>query len=231
MGLGGCSEKSKPEATRAAKAGDTNNRPVTDATDVTRSMASGEKAPAPTPDQQVCFECQGSGRMACNHSGCHRGFVECPGPCLKRSSKWEHAVVDGHSANELWHVIHLGNRKKQLVSQAHIGEVFVVRQGEVDRLGKCQQCHGRGQLPCPSCKGKATVLCELCEGKLVIPRTWSTNNNPVLNRQPDLIRLKDGRVYLGKRSGELGERAYIRTRDGQLVTVSKDDFESAAPAK
>ena len=232
LGLAGCSEKKpqKPakaaEPTASAKIPDALEAATEPVASATPTEAKPGTPPTPAADQQVCFQCQGTGQMTCKHTGCDHGFVECPGPCLKRSSKWEHAVVAGFPADELWHVIPLPNGR-QYVSQAHIGEVFVVRNGQVDRLGKCPTCNGRGHLPCPTCGGKARVTCDLCEGRKVIPSAWKTNDNPVLNRQPDLIRLKDGRVFLGKRS-ELGERAFIRTRDGQFITVGKDDFEEAA---
>ena len=234
LGLGpvGCSEKKSQKPAPASE-------PAATAKTAGAPEPAGESAasaapldakpagpPVPAAGQQVCFQCEGSGQMVCQHTGCDHGFVECPGPCLKRSSKWEHAVVEGYPADQLWHVIPLP-KGIQYVSQGHIGEVFVVRNGQVDRLGKCKVCNGTGHLPCPTCHGKAKVTCDLCEGRKVIPAAWKTNDNPVLNRQPDLIRLKDGRVFLGKRS-ELGERAFIRTRDGQFITVGKDDF--AEPA-
>ncbi|HTH48151.1 MAG TPA: hypothetical protein VMB21_11605 [Candidatus Limnocylindria bacterium] len=231
LGPVGCSEKPKSEPTAAKAAAIPPATADVAATPApAEAVASVDKAPTPAADQQVCFECQGTGRTACHHPGCDHGFVECPGPCLKRSSKWEHAVIPGHAPDELWHMIHIGNGRKQPVSQGHIGEVFVVSNGEVQRVGKCQQCNGRGQIGCPTCKGKGTVPCELCAGQKVIPAAWKTNDNPVLNRQPDLLRLKDGRLFLGKTS-ELGERVYIRTRDGQFITVGKDDFEEEKPAK
>lgn len=229
LGLGGCSEKPKAKSAQTVTEAVT-NEPTADTSGAAAPVAAQKKTPAPGADEQVCFECQGTGLMTCNHTGCDHGFVECPGPCLKRSSKWEHAAVEGHPASELWHVIPLGGGHEQLISQAHIGEVFAVRGNQVERLGKCQQCNGRGRVACPTCKGKAQITCNLCEGKLVVPRTWSTNDNPVLNRQPDLIRLKDSRVFLGKRS-ELGDRVFIRTRDGKLVTLSKDDFPPAPEGK
>jgi hypothetical protein len=234
-GLVGCSEKKpKPAAKSAeaaveARASAESGTPEPAMALVAPVAGQLDGAPTPAADQQVCFQCLGTGQMTCTHKGCDHGFLDCPGPCLKRSDKWEHAQIEGHGPDELWHMIHLGNGRKQPVGWGHIGEVFVVRNGQVDRLGKCQQCNGTGHLPCHTCKGKAKVTCELCEGHRVIPAAWKTNDNPVLNRQPDLLRLKDGRVFLGKRS-ELGERAFIRTRDGQFITVGKDDFaEPKAP--
>ena len=170
LGLVGCSEKKPtsqaklPEQAASTNAPDTNGMPEPVAA---TSEAKPAGPPVPAADQQLCFQCEGTGQMTCHHTGCDHGFVECPGPCLKRSSKWEHAQVDGHPPETLWHVIPLGGGHEQLVSQAHIGEVFVVRNGQVDRLGKCKVCNGTCHLPCPTCGGKAKVVCDLCEGRKV----------------------------------------------------------------
>jgi len=45
-----------------------------------------------------------------------------------------------------------------------------------------------------------------------------------LDRQPDLIRLKDGRSLLGRIATRIGTKYTIKTRDGKLVEVDAADI-------
>ena len=92
LGLGGCSERPKAGTAKAPAEAVTNARGL-DTAGATAPVAALKKTPTPRADEQVCFECQGTGLMTCNHTGCDHGFVECPGPCIKRSSKDRKSVV------------------------------------------------------------------------------------------------------------------------------------------
>src|SRR5437879_4363403 len=67
-------------------------------------------------------------------------------------------------------------------------------------------------------------VCEYCQGMKLVPIDWKPNDNPVLNRQPDLIRLKDGRALLGRVAMRTGTKYTIKTRDGKLVNVDASEI-------
>lgn len=196
-------------------------------------VADPSAAVAPDKNQQSCFHCEGLGHQPCHAPGCAGGQVECPGPCLKLTrGKWEHMVVAGHGPNELWQKYADGPGKTIAWNQNHVGEVIVMRNGAAVNTGKCTVCGGTTKAKCPACQGLGQQACDLCEGKKIIPVSWTANDNPWLNRQPDLIRLKDGRALLGRVDKRTGTQYTIKTRDGQMVELeSADILPKAAPAK
>ena len=80
--------------------------------------------------------------------------------------------------------------------------------GQVHHL----RCGGTTKIKCPDCRGTGQQTCDFCEGKKIVPVTWTPSDNPVLSRQPDLIRLKDGRVLLGRVATRVGTKYTIKTR-------------------
>ena len=95
---------------------------------------------------------------------------------------------------------------------------------ENGRTYKCKECGGSGKIDCPVCKGRGKPICEICNGKRFVPAAWTATDNPWLNRQPDLIRLKDGRIFLGKVAVSSGEHRTIVTRDRKAIHVEASDI-------
>ena len=101
-----------------------------------------------------------------------------------------------------------------------------------DLRPKAPRCGGTAKVKCPICDGRGQQTCEVCEGKKIIPAAWTATDNPWLNRQPDLIRLKDGRALLGRVAMRTGTKCTLKTRDGKMVDVDAADIlPKAAPAK
>ena len=181
----------------------------------------------PGPNEKVCFECKGQGTVACRAPGCTNGQVDCPEPCLKLSKgAWIHMTVAGHDPSELWQKFPNKNGQGgyQTWNQDHVGEVIVYKNGVAVNIGGCKVCGGTTKVTCPVCKGTGKQVCEICEGKKFIPVAWTPTNNPWLNSQPDLIRLKDGRVLLGRVAVTIGDERTIITRDKKTLHVKAPDI-------
>ena len=179
----------------------------------------------PKAGEKVCFACKGTGTIKCRAPGCQDGMGDCPGPCLKlNKGTWVHMDVAGHPPTDLWMKYDHGNGAYEAFNQGHAGHVIVVQNGHAVDTGTCTICSGTGKVQCSACKGTGKEMCLICEGKKFTPLSWSPTNNPWLNRQPDVIRLTDGRVYLGKVMGSVDTNVTIRTRDGRWVYVSDKDL-------
>ena len=50
-------------------------------------------------------------------------------------------------------------------------------------------------------------------------RTWTPTDNPWFNNQPDVIRLADGQMLLGRVAAEVGDDRTIITRDKKILHV------------
>jgi hypothetical protein len=181
----------------------------------------------PGPGEKVCFACKGEGTVACRVPGCKDGQVDCPGPCLKMSrGAWIHMDVAGHDPNELWQKFpnQSGQGGYQAWNQNHVGEVVVYQNGVAVNTGKCKICGGSTRVTCSACKGTGTQTCPICDGKKFIPVAWTITDNPFFNRQPDVIRLADGRVLLGRVAATVGDDATIVTRDKKILHVKTSDL-------
>ena len=191
----------------------------------TANETSATSAPVPDADHQRCFACEGTGIGPCHASGCVKGQVECPGSCLRLTRGiWEHMQVTGHGPNELWQKFPNGPGQTMAWNQNHVGEVVVIQNGRAVNMGKCPKCGGATKMKCPICDGKGQQTCEFCAGTKIVPASWTPDNNPVLDRQPDLIRLKDGRSLLGRIATRIGTKYTIKTREGKLVEVDAADI-------
>ncbi|MGO9587691.1 MAG: hypothetical protein ACLP2Y_16015 [Limisphaerales bacterium] len=185
------------------------------------------KVAGPGPNEKVCFECKGQGTVPCRVPGCTNGEVDCPGPCLKLSKGvWVHMNVAGHDPKELWQIFpnRNGQGGYQAWNQDHVGEVIVYKNGVAVNIGKCKVCGGTGKVKCDVCKGTGRQICPVCNGTKFVPLAWTPTNNPWFNSQPDLIRLKDGRVVLGRVAVAIGEERTIITRDKQTLHVKASDI-------
>ena len=185
-------------------------------------------APSPTPkaDEKDCFACKGTGLIKCRAPGCQDGWLECPGPCLKLNrGSWVHLDVAGHPPTDLWQKFYIGKKGGySAFNQGHVGHVIVVQNDQAVDTGACKLCDGKGKVACSACKGTGTARCLICEGKKLIPVSWTPTNNPWLNRQPDLLRLTDGRILLGQVINRSGTNVTIKTRDGRWLEVSDKDL-------
>jgi hypothetical protein len=134
--------------------------------------------------------------------------------------------VAGHDPKELWQIFpnKNGTGGYQYWSQNHVGEVIVYSNGVAVNIGKCKVCGGTGKVKCDVCKGTGKQTCPVCNGKKFIPVAWTPTNNPWFNSQPDLIRLRDGRVVLGRVAVAIGEERTIITRDKQTLHVKAHDI-------
>lgn len=186
----------------------------------------------PGQDEKACFACAAQGTVPCRVAGCRDGKVECPGPCLKLTrGAWVHMTVAGHDPSELWQKFPNAKGKGyQAWNQHHLGEVIVMQNGGAVNIGPCRICGGTTRVPCAACKGQGRQTCEICQGKKFVPLAWTATDNPWLNRQPDLIRLKDGRVLLGKIVLSSDDDRAIKTRDGKITHVNVSEILPPAEA-
>lgn len=224
--LAGCS---KPPAEVSA------NKPLPESNAPANPIAPAEVSTQPVATdgppagERICFACKGSGTVKCTAPGCVDGQVDCPGPCLKLDrGVWVHLDVAGHPASDLWQKFYLNDGSYQAYNQNHVGHVIAMENGQAVDTGPCRICGGTGKVPCNVCKGTGQVVCPICEGKKYIPDSWTPTDNPWLNRQPDLIRLADGRILFGKVMSTVGGDVAIKTRDGRWLHV--DTTNMASPA-
>ena len=183
----------------------------------------------PGPGEKTCFECNGEGIVACTAPGCTNGLVDCPGPCVKLDrGVWGHTRVDGTLSPELWQIVPYklpdGTTGRYEVSAGHVGDVIVYKDGKFSDSGKCEICGGTGKVKCDVCKGTGKATCPVCGGKKFIPAAWTPTDNPWFNRQPDVIRLTDGQVVLGRVAATVGDEITIITRDKKILHVKASDI-------
>ena len=209
-----------------AGCGKQSSAPEGQATATTNSAPPQPEVAGPGPNEKVCFACKGEGTVPCLAPGCKDGQVDCPGPCLKLSRAWIHMDVAGHDPSELWAKFpnQSGLGGYQAWNQHHLGEVIVYQNGVAVNIGKCKVCGGTTKVTCSVCKGTGKVTCPICSGKKFIPAAWTPTDNPWFNSQPDLIRLKDGRVVLGRVAVAIGEERTIITRDKQTLHLKASDI-------
>jgi len=198
--------------------------PKSQVTATTNSTPPSKEA-GPGPGEKVCFACKGEGTVPCLVPGCVDGQVDCPGPCLKLSrGVWTHMNVAGHDPSDLWITFTAANGGTMSWNQNHVGDVIVYQNGNPVDIGKCKICGGTGKVTCDVCKGTGRVTCTVCGGMKFIPVAWTPTDNPYFNRQPDIIRLADGRVVLGRVAASVGDDRTIVTRDKKILHVKASDI-------
>jgi hypothetical protein len=178
----------------------------------------------PGPGEKVCFGCQGEGTITCRVPGCQAGQMDCPATCLKLTrGRWEHKAVPGHDPSELWITFRTKDGTRSW-NHSHVGEVIQMQNGDAVNIGRCKNCGGTTKVTCSTCKGMGSQTCLICAGKKFIPNPWTPTNNPWFNGQPDVIRLKDGRVLLGRVAAAMDDDRTIVTRDKQTLHVKASDI-------
>ncbi|MBN8246566.1 MAG: hypothetical protein J0L84_03890 [Verrucomicrobia bacterium] len=179
------------------------------------------KPRAPKDGEQVCFVCEAKGEVPCSAPRCNAGYRPCPGPCFKRhEGTW--APYPGQPG-VMARAVRTPDRKTYYISEGHAGEVWVFEGGALVSKGLCPTCKGHRAVACKSCKSSGKQECPVCRGEGAIPAAWTPEDNPWFNRQPDLVRLKDGRVFLGAESG--GDELLVmwKTRAGEIITVPRTE--------
>ena len=176
---------------------------------------------------KACFNCKGTGEAPCAATGCRKGRVECPAPCLRLSrGVWEKREVPGHTdPNERWQRVRINSRQSAYISSGHLGQYYQPGPDGTMYLLNCPTCTGLTTLPCSKCKGKGTLPCSMCDSKKVVPASWSAFDNPRMKDRPKRFELKDGRVLIGRSVAILDTSVKIRTEKGD-VTVEKSDIVS-----
>ena len=193
--------------------------------EATSSSAPASQAEGSKEHEKICFACNGSGTIKCLAPGCQDGGVDCPGPCLKLTrGVWIHMTVAGHPPTDLWQKFGQSDGSYTAYNQGHVGHVIALQNGKAVDTGPCKICGGTGKVPCSVCKGTGRETCLICEGKKYIPDAWTPTDNPWLNRQPDLIRLTDGRMLFGKVVSTIGTNLTVKTRDGKWIHVGAADI-------
>jgi hypothetical protein len=191
----------------------------------TEAVAAAPVSTLPTDQRKTCFNCEGHGLVQCRNPRCRAGKVDCPGGCLKLSEGvWTHMDVQGHNSAELWQKFPGPNGGYIAWSSKNLGEVIAIQNGEAVNLGKCQVCGGSTRVSCQVCAGTGKQTCEVCGGRRYVPLAWMPNDNPWVNAQPDLIRLRDGRCLFGRLSQGQDNDRIIRTREEKTVHVDAGDI-------
>jgi hypothetical protein len=195
-------------------------------TNATTNSTPPPEVASPGTNEKVCFACKGEGTVPCWAPGCVNGRVDCPGPCLKLSKGvWTHTDIDGNPSDVLWQVFTSADGRWTMAwSEHHLGDVIVMQDGKPTDIGKCKICGGTTKVTCSVCKGTGKVTCPICNGKKFIPVAWTPTDNPWFNNQPDLIRLKDGQVLLGRVAASVGDDRTIVTRDKKILHVNAPDI-------
>jgi hypothetical protein len=210
--LSGCGKESSHPTTETHSAGPSNQPPAPNLV-------------GPGKDEKVCFQCNGQGSGVCRASGCQGGKVDCSSSCLKLTrGSWIRMNVAGHDPSELWMKFpDQDGQGSHSFSRAHVGEAIVYQNGIAVSTGPCKICGGTTKVACRSCGGTGKQTCEICRGKKFVPVGWTANDNPWLNSQPDVIRLKQGSPIFGKVVLTRGDDLTIRTREGKFIHVNASE--------
>ncbi len=181
--------------------------------------------PIPGPGEQLCFGCDGTSRVPCGAPGCKGGKVDCPGPCVTRSEgTWVPDPKVGAAPGSMAFILRFpGVKSTWYVNEFHAGEVWALENGKLVSKGYCPTCGGSRWLTCKNCEGGGLRTCPVCEGKALLPASWKATDNPWFNRQPDVVRLKDGRAFLGRDAGGDDVIVMFRTQAGETLSVPRED--------
>jgi hypothetical protein len=175
------------------------------------------------PNEKACFECKGQGTVACSAPGCINGKMDCPEPCIKLNKGVWVKRPDRPDPKETMQLIVVGG-KYVWISSHHPGVTYALRTDGGMDMHTCPVCNGKTKVACPVCKGTGKQKCPVCNGKKFVPVAWTPTNNPWFNSQSDLMRLKDGRVFLGRVAVAIGDERTVITRDKQTLHLKASDI-------
>ncbi len=112
-----------------------------------------------------CTQCAGSGNLGpCKTPKCVDGMIPCPGKCLKADSFTGTPDAEG----KRWRKFRGKGGNELKISDAHVGEVVEMENGEPTMKGPCPICNGTTRVPDPACGGTSLKRCNLCRGAGVI---------------------------------------------------------------
>jgi hypothetical protein len=177
----------------------------------------------PGPGEKVCFACKGEGTVACRVPGCVEGKVDCPAPCIKLNKGVWVKRPGRPDPDETMQLITVDG-KQVWVSSHHPGVTYTAGANGSWDMHTCPVCNGTTKVTCSACKGTGKQTCPICDEKKFIPVAWTPTNNPWFDRQPDVIRLADGRVLLGRVAATVGDDLTIVTRDKKILHVKTSDI-------
>jgi hypothetical protein len=189
----------------------------------TNSAPSTPEVAGPGPNEKVCFACKGEGTVPCRVPGCIEGQADCPAPCIKLNKGVWVKRPGRPDPNETMQLIQVSG-KQVWVSSHHPGVTYTSRADGGWDMHTCPVCNGTTKVTCSVCKGTGKETCPVCNGKKFISVAWTPTDNPWFNSQPDVIRLADGQVLLGRVAASLGDDRTIVTRDKKILHVKAPDI-------
>src|ERR1035437_527275 len=196
---------------------------VSDSTKQSSASAPPPVEAGPGPNEKVCFACKGEGTVACRAPGCVNGQVDCPASCIKLNKGVWVKRPGRPDPNETMQLIQVSG-KQVWVSSHHPGVTYTSRADGGWDMHSCPVCKGTTKVTCSVCKGTGKETCPVCNGKKFISVASTPTDNPWFNSQPDVIRLKDLQVLLGRVSPSLGDDRTIVTRDKKILHVKASDI-------
>ena len=175
-------------------------------------------------ENMICPKCNGQGSEACKV--CKEGLVVCFDRCIKedkfntkpvKKEGWINViVVDQHQ-----------NTHHSQCHKVHIGEILDYENNTWVPKGKCPTCSGTGKNKCKRCKGTLAILCSVCNGKKEVSES---KGNEYIKKQKAIeknqtVKLKNGQIIKGKKVMETKDKIGIKTLEGKLILVNKNDIE------
>lgn len=116
-------------------------------------------------EKQPCTQCSGAGNLGeCKTPRCEEGKIPCPGKCLKAETFQGTPDAEG----KRWRVFRGRSGTNLRISDAHVGEVVAMENGEPVMKGKCPTCDGTTRVIDPACKGTELKPCAACHGHGVV---------------------------------------------------------------
>lgn len=127
---------------------------------------------------EKCPACGETGLVRCRAPGCRGGYLQCPGPCLKRSEGRWVKNWDG----KFWRKFGYGNGQVMAFSEDKVGQLMKRIDGIPRLVGPCPVCGGSGGIPCPACTGTGKETCPRCGGAKKIPSQANAKKCPRCDR-------------------------------------------------
>jgi hypothetical protein len=116
-------------------------------------------------EKKECETCSGTGNLGeCKTPKCKDGQIPCPDKCLKAESFTGAPDADG----KRWRSFRGKSGGVAKWSDAHIGELVVMENGEPVNKGKCPTCDGTTRVVDPACGGTSKRICKICKGHGIV---------------------------------------------------------------
>ncbi len=177
-------------------------------------------------ESMVCPKCSGKGGEACK--SCKEGMIVCSGRCIKEDTFSNKPVTKDGWINVIAMDQNNITRHTQC-HRVHLGEILDFVDNRFVPKGKCPICSGTGKCKCKRCNGTCTILCSLCLGKKEVGKN---KGNEYIKKQKEnekkqtiKIKMKDGKIIVGKKVIETKDKIGIKTEDGKLIMIPKGEIE------